>query len=134
MTSPLVKVKVTVTLKSVKNWEKCTFLDFFVIFSETMCPKVTKSGIVVVWDKGFEILLHSLALTEGQGHSDLETESKISKLGVVRNILWPNSDTIYTRATQFSMVVVYSKGFMKIIKVVTVTLTQGHSDFQKTGK
>ena len=89
---------------------------------------------MVVWAKGFEILLHSVALTEGQGHSDLETESKISKFGVDRNILWPNSETIYTRATQFSMVVVYSKGFMKIIKFVTMTLTQGHSDLQKKGK
>ena len=47
--SPLFKVKVTVTLKTVKNWEKCTFLDFIVIFlGETMGPKVTKPDIVVV--------------------------------------------------------------------------------------
>ena len=86
------------------------------------------------WVKGFKLLLYSVAFTEGQGHIDLETESKISKLGVVWDILWPNSETIHTRATQFSMVIVYSKGFMKIVKFVTMTLTQGHSDLQKKGK
>ena len=89
---------------------------------------------MVVWVTGFEILLHCVALTEGQGHSDLEEGSKTSQFGVDRNILWPNSETIYIRTTKFSMVVVYSKGFMKIIKFVAMTLTQGHSDLQKNGK
>ena len=35
-------------LRSTDKCEKCTFLDVFVFFLETICSKVTKLGIVVV--------------------------------------------------------------------------------------
>ena len=49
-----VKVKVTVTLKSAKNYEKYTFWDFIVIFMENTYPMVTLFGMVVVSDKGLQ--------------------------------------------------------------------------------
>ena len=48
------KVKVTVTLKSAKNYEKYTFWDFIVIFMENTYPMDTLFGMVVVSDKGLQ--------------------------------------------------------------------------------
>ena len=46
----------------------------------------------------------------------------------------PNLQTFCTRTTKFGMVVVHSKGIMKIIMYGTMTLTQGHSDLEKKGR
>ena len=54
MSSAKVKVKVTMTLKSVKNWENVYFWEFTVTFFEKICSKATKYSIVIVFNKGFK--------------------------------------------------------------------------------
>ena len=54
MSSSKVKVKVTVTLKSVKNWENAYFWEFTVTFFEKICSKASKYRIVIVFNKCFK--------------------------------------------------------------------------------
>ena len=46
------------------------------VFSEAIWLTVTKLDLRVACDEGLQIILHTVALTEGQGHSDLEEGPK----------------------------------------------------------
>ena len=77
MVSAKVKVIVTMTLKSWENQENSPFFNIFIIFTKTICPKATKYGMSLVYNKGFYNKTHSMTSTLSEGHNDLEKRSKL---------------------------------------------------------